>query len=124
MMDLVTLLLRVVGLGLLMAAVRLIYPILFPPIVKYPWPAVDDDQPLHQTVVIAGSFNPPHYGHLELIKYLAKRYRKVYVVVGMNPAKHYPVSPHQRAKLLQTMLQSNQANSHITVQGTIHSFNS
>ena len=26
------------------------------------------------TVVFAGSFNPPHWGHLVMIRYLAERY--------------------------------------------------
>jgi len=39
-----------------------------------------------------------------MIEYLARRYKKVHVVIGMNPNKVYQVSPLQRAKLLEQMV--------------------
>ena len=91
------------------AAYTLIRPILVPPIHTYPWQLPDDYQQRQRekrtTVVLAGSYNPPHRGHLAMISHLAQRYGKVLVVVGMNPDKKYAVTPQQRATMLQTMLQ-------------------
>ena len=48
-------------------------------------------------VVMAGSFNPPHNGHLAsraILEYLSKRYgQEVIVVIGVNLTKKYLVSP-------------------------------
>lgn len=96
--------------GFLYAAVTLVYPILVPPIHRYPWqlPTSYEEKQRDKkaTVVIAGSYNPPHRGHLVMISYLAERYGKVLVVVGMNPNKKYAVTPNERANLLKTMLKS------------------
>jgi phosphopantetheine adenylyltransferase len=43
----------------------------------------------------------------------------VIVVVGMNPAKKYLVSPEQRADLLRRMLRDHKAASTTRVQGTL-----
>lgn len=44
---------------------------------------------LIESVVYSGSFNPFHIGHLEIVKYLSKRFYKVYVVVTVqNPLKN------------------------------------
>ena len=100
-----------VGAAFLYAAYTLIMPIVVPPIHTYPWQMPDKDYAQRQrekkmTVVIAGSYNPPHRGHLAMIAHLAERYGKVLVVVGMNPNKKYAVTPHARADMLTTMLQS------------------
>ena len=56
----------------------LVSPILRPRIIPYPW-----DQPTSKeksrneaqmTVVLAGSYNPPHSGHLAMLSYLSQRY--------------------------------------------------
>eukprot|EP00927_Polykrikos_kofoidii_P057896 TRINITY_DN5212_c0_g1_i1.p1 TRINITY_DN5212_c0_g1~~TRINITY_DN5212_c0_g1_i1.p1 ORF type:complete len:505 (-),score=66.19 TRINITY_DN5212_c0_g1_i1:161-1615(-) len=63
--------------------------------------------PPHQrrgSCVYAGSFNPAHNGHLELIKFLASTYAKVHVVIGVNPNKTYPVCPFVRRELLCGMI--------------------
>ncbi|CAE7364949.1 Kin [Symbiodinium pilosum] len=44
------------------------------------------------SAVFAGSFNPPHLGHFEIIRYLSSTFSEVHVVIGINPAKTYPVS--------------------------------
>jgi len=82
-----------------------------PTILTYPWPSPSpscerktSSSDLKTEVVLAGSYNPPHYGHLEMITYLARRYKKVHVVIGMNPNKDYRVTPAQRAKLLERMV--------------------
>ena len=52
------------------------------------------------SVLLAGSFNPPHRGHLALLAQLSRRYDKVYAVVGFNPSKTYAVGPEQGCRLL------------------------
>jgi pantetheine-phosphate adenylyltransferase len=100
--------------------VKLIYPILYPTVIPYPWPDVSrgehrrDDK--RKTVVLAGSFNPPHRGHLAMLLYLAERYGRVIVVVGVNPAKHYRVTGHQRADLIRDMLQQEAGAKNVEVQ--------
>jgi len=56
------------------------------------------------TVVFAGSFNPPHHGHISLLDHLSSKYGEVIVVIGMNPNKRYDVSPHFRATLVRKMV--------------------
>lgn len=70
-----------------------------------------------RTVILAASYNPPHNGHLALLEYLAKRYTKVIAVVGFNPDKKYSVSPHDRAKLLQAMIDAYTRGSDSNTQG-------
>jgi len=59
--------------GLLYGAVTLIGPILRPTIISFPWPEEERKHNSKQTVVLAGSFNPPHKGHLAMLMYLAER---------------------------------------------------
>jgi len=68
----------------------------------YPEPSGDDGS----TVVIAGSYNPPHLGHLEMLRYLSKAHAKVVAVIGVNPNKTYQVSAYQRQELLRAMIAS------------------
>ena len=49
----------------------LIKPIIWPVIVTFPWK--EEREKENTTVVLAGSYNPPHLGHLEMLKYLSKR---------------------------------------------------
>mmetsp|Transcript_19661 Transcript_19661/g.55282 ORF Transcript_19661/g.55282 Transcript_19661/m.55282 type:complete len:231 (-) Transcript_19661:84-776(-) len=58
-----------------------------------------------RTVVFAGSFNPPHAGHLEIIRYLAAAHKQVHVVIGVNPFKTYPVSAEVRKEIIEGMVQ-------------------
>ena len=68
-----------------MLALKLILPIVSPTIITYPWP-LSVEKPdegeaetmrrrrdKEKVVVIAGSYNPPHRGHLAMIRYLSKR---------------------------------------------------
>eukprot|EP00928_Gymnodinium_smaydae_P041220 TRINITY_DN27901_c0_g1_i2.p1 TRINITY_DN27901_c0_g1~~TRINITY_DN27901_c0_g1_i2.p1 ORF type:complete len:238 (+),score=38.15 TRINITY_DN27901_c0_g1_i2:61-714(+) len=57
-----------------------------------------------QTSDSKGSFNPPHVGHLAILGYLAKRYRTVHAVIGVNPSKVYDVTPEERRRILEAML--------------------
>lgn len=88
---------------ILLITLILSYQVAFPKIVKHPWPSVLEK---NKTVVIAGSYNPPHNGHLAMIRYLASRYGVVHVVIGFNPNKIYDVSPEKRSQLLQLMIAS------------------
>jgi len=56
------------------------------------------------TVIMAGSYNPPHLGHLAMLEYLADSYEEVIAVIGMNPEKVYSVSPAKRASILKQMI--------------------
>mmetsp|Transcript_30815 Transcript_30815/g.57780 ORF Transcript_30815/g.57780 Transcript_30815/m.57780 type:complete len:227 (-) Transcript_30815:159-839(-) len=58
------------------------------------------------SVVFAGSFNPPHHGHFEIIRYLCKSFETVHVVIGINPSKTYPVSPEQRKTIIEQAVMS------------------
>jgi pantetheine-phosphate adenylyltransferase len=92
------------------AALALIVPILWPRIHVYPWrlPSAyrQKQREKARTVVLAGSYNPPHRGHFSMIAHLSERYGTVIVVVGRNDNKTYAVMPEDRAALLRTMLKS------------------
>jgi cytidyltransferase-like protein len=62
---------------------------------------------METTVVVAGSYNPPHLGHLHMLLYLSKRYRNVIAVIGCNPNKKYQVSPQIRADMLRQCCANN-----------------
>lgn len=38
------------------------------------------------------------------MRFLSAKYERVHVVIGVNPAKKYDVSPYVRQELLRTML--------------------
>jgi pantetheine-phosphate adenylyltransferase len=82
----------------------LLWPLLFPTILSFPWPDTKHPSTNKKVVILAGSFNPPHLGHYAMIKYLAHRHAKVICVVGCNPRKKYDVSPDERANLVRKMM--------------------
>jgi len=92
---------------ILIPALTLIYRIVFPTILTYPW---SNASKKNQTVVFAGSFNPPHNGHIAMIEHLAKTYTNVILVIGMNPNKVYKVSPQTRADILHKMISTRLGN--------------
>jgi hypothetical protein len=57
------------------AVKTLVNPILFPRVISYPWPSNqgNDPQEKKMTVVLAGSYNPPHLGHLAMLTHLSER---------------------------------------------------
>ena len=67
----------VLGAGIASAWI-LIPPILRPMVLSYPWRMPESnsyrERDKTRTVVMAGSFNPPHLGHLAMLEYLSKRY--------------------------------------------------
>ena len=61
--------------------------------------AVDGDR-----VLFAGSWNPPHAGHVAILRALAKRHGHVYACVGHNAKKTYQVDAAQRAMLVRAVV--------------------
>lgn len=51
----------------------LIVRIVRPEIVTFPWDEDGDAKEQDQIVILAGSYNPPHRGHLEMLGYLSRR---------------------------------------------------
>ncbi len=89
----------------LLPALSLLFQLFYPKVLKFPWTSsFNKKKDKEMTVVFAGSFNPPHNGHLVMIQYLAMRYREVIVVIGINPNKKYPVQPQTRADILTRMI--------------------
>ncbi|KAG8461441.1 hypothetical protein KFE25_001045 [Diacronema lutheri] len=70
--------------------------------VPFPYAGV----PAGRVAVLAASFNPPHAGHLSLLRALSRQYEEVHAVVSCNPAKRYAASPADRRSLLAVMAQS------------------
>jgi pantetheine-phosphate adenylyltransferase len=81
------------------------YTVSNPVIISHPYPSPEATPPGEKdnVVLLAGSYNPPHKGHLEMLKHLSSTNEKVYAVVGFNPSKKYPVAPEDRVKMLQAM---------------------
>lgn len=49
----------------------------------------------------AGSFDPPTFGHTDLIERSAQIYKKVIVAVGNNPRKRYLFTVEERVQMLE-----------------------
>ena len=52
-------------------------------------------------VVYPGTFDPPHYGHLDIVKRASKLFDKIYIAVALNRAKKPLFSLEERVKLFQ-----------------------
>lgn len=89
------------GTAVIYSALKLILPIVYPTIITYPWEERDEHD---KVACLAGSFNPPHHGHLAMMEYLSRRFKKLIVVVGVNPDKQYKVSGQERVDVLQKMV--------------------
>lgn len=57
------------------AGISLIVPLMWPRIITYPWKQLPlrGGRKRKQTVILAGSYNPPHNGHLAMLEYLGQR---------------------------------------------------
>ncbi|KAL7441090.1 hypothetical protein ACHAXM_007972 [Skeletonema potamos] len=99
----------------------LIFRVIFPTIITHPWSVPPEDSRQRKldkksTVVLAGSFNPPHLGHLVMIRYLADRFGRVICCIGVNPNKQYDVNPQSRAEILREMLSHDGGCNNVTVE--------
>lgn len=54
--------------------------------------------------VFAGSFDPPTYGHLNVIQRASKLFDKVDVVISVNPDKKYMFNENERYDMLSEMI--------------------
>jgi pantetheine-phosphate adenylyltransferase len=54
--------------------------------------------------VFPGSFDPPTYGHLNIIERARGIFEELYVVVAVNSDKSYLFSPEERVNLLKDLL--------------------
>lgn len=108
------------GTSIVIAASILLRRLIWPTILTYPWTLAQSknqrENDKKKIVVLAGSYNPPHYGHLEMLKFLAKRYGTVIAVIGVNPNKTYVVTPQERADMIKAMLDSAGIKDQVRVQ--------
>ncbi len=56
-----------------------------------------------ETCVFAGSFDPPHLGHADIIGRCNMMFGKVIVAVGINPAKKYRYPLEKRLEMLKAI---------------------
>lgn len=64
----------------------------------------------NKTVLFAGSFDLFHEGHLEFLKFLIKKYKKVYICISNNHSKKNQSSFQTRYKYLLKTLNENNLN--------------
>jgi len=57
------------------------------------------------TVVFPGSFDPPTYGHLSIIKRASRIFDGVDIVVAVNPEKKYLFSAEERVSMLKSLVE-------------------
>jgi len=58
-----------------------------------------------RTAVFAGTFDPPTYGHLDIIERSRKIFDKTIVAVGVNPEKEPMFSTEERVEILRELLE-------------------
>jgi len=61
--------------------------------------------PDNQIAVYAGSFDPPTYGHLDLVDRVSRLFRRVVVAVGVNPLRTPLFDVEERLALLRSICQ-------------------
>eukprot|EP00980_Cylindrotheca_fusiformis_P014494 scaffold3875_cov123-Cylindrotheca_fusiformis.AAC.14 len=94
-------LLAAVGLAV---AYKLVPPIIWPTIITYPW---EEEEKEDKIVILAGSYNPPHLGHLKMLEYLSNSVRLPPLTISsFHSPQKYLVSPEERVDLLRQILQT------------------
>ncbi|MEM9083459.1 MAG: pantetheine-phosphate adenylyltransferase [Planctomycetota bacterium] len=63
-----------------------------------------DHSPIVHTACYAGSFDPPTYGHLDVISRARRMFDRVVLGVGTNPSKHTLFSGDERVDLLNELV--------------------
>ncbi len=53
--------------------------------------------------VFAGSFDPPTYGHLNIIERTSRLFDSIDVAIAVNPDKHYLFSDEERISMLKAL---------------------
>lgn len=59
-----------------------------------------------RTAVYAGSFDPPTFGHLDLIERSRRLFDKTIIAVGRNPEKEPLFTPEERVEMLRGLLEN------------------
>lgn len=59
-----------------------------------------------QTAIYAGSFDPPTYGHMDLVERAARLFPRVVVALGVHPAKTTLFTIEERQRLLESLCKS------------------
>lgn len=57
-----------------------------------------------EKAVFAGSFDPPTYGHLDIIQRASKLFESVDVVISVNPEKKYMFSQDERIEMMKELI--------------------
>lgn len=68
--------------------------------------------------LLAGTFDPPTFGHLDLIERSLKLFDEVYVGIARNPTKKPHIDLEKRKKLLQSLTKAQV----ITIEGLVADF--
>lgn len=53
--------------------------------------------------IYPGSFDPPTYGHIDIIKRALKIFDKIIIAIGVNPEKNYTFSEKERIEMLKSV---------------------
>lgn len=53
--------------------------------------------------IFAGSFDPPTYGHLDIVQRASKLFDSIDIVVSVNPEKHYMFNENERLSMLKEL---------------------
>ena len=108
-----------------LVVLALLWPVICPATEPLQVPSASDgEQPVRKqgSVILAGSYNPPHKGHVAMLTHLSRRYDKVFAVVGFNPSKAYAVTAEQRCTVLETMVSHLENVEPVAVRGYIWRF--
>ncbi|MCR5290584.1 MAG: pantetheine-phosphate adenylyltransferase [Treponema sp.] len=56
------------------------------------------------TAVLPGSFDPPTYGHLSIIKRASRLFDSIDVLIAVNPGKNYMFTAEERIEMLTALV--------------------